>query len=41
MDGRRDRVVDAAAAPAADTISTNNFLTATNSFLKRKLVRRF
>jgi len=39
MDGRR--VVDVAAAPAADTISINNFPTATNSFLKRKLVRRF
>jgi len=38
MDGRR--VVVAAAAPAADTISTNNFPN-TTSFLKRKPGRRF
>ncbi|HTV92076.1 MAG TPA: hypothetical protein VMG98_05095 [Verrucomicrobiae bacterium] len=40
MDGR-SKAVDAAAAPAAGTITINNFLTVTNSFLKPKLGRRF
>lgn len=40
LDGRSKAVADAA-APAAGTITINNFPTATNSFLKRKLGRRF
>jgi hypothetical protein len=40
VDGR-SKVVDAAAAPAADTTSTNNFNTVTTSFRKRKLGHRF
>lgn len=39
MDGR-SKVVDVAAAPAADTISINNFNTPTTSFLKLKSGRR-
>lgn len=35
MDGR-SKVVDVAAAPAADTITINNFHTRTTSFLKLK-----
>jgi hypothetical protein len=40
VDGR-SKVADAAAAPADDTIIINNFPTATTSFPKRKLGRRF
>jgi len=41
VDGR-SKVVDAAAAPAADTaITTNNFNTRTTSFLKLKSGRHF
>ena len=40
MDGR-SKAVDVVAAPAAGTTTINNFLTVTNSFLKRKLGRRF
>ncbi|HTZ55725.1 MAG TPA: hypothetical protein VMB20_11740 [Candidatus Acidoferrum sp.] len=40
MDGR-SKVVDVAAAPAADTISINNFNIKTTSFPKLKPGRRF
>jgi hypothetical protein len=40
MDGS-SRVVDVAAAPAADTITTNNFNIRTTSFPKLKSDRRF
>jgi hypothetical protein len=40
MDGS-SRVVDVAAAPAADTITINNFNTRTTSFLKLKSGHRF